>query len=353
MDTQERLDSIFSFGLEVTTYCNLKCPQCGRMQQVGEDAGKFASSYLQLKHWDADKILPNFEIERLRNLKFVRIEGDNGDAIMHPKIEKIVECFYNAPTKPNILILTNGSLRSTNWWKEFGAKFPKRVVVQFSIDGAKDTNHIYRLGSNYDKIIANVKAYMEGGGIATTRAIIFKHNEHQLEEIYNNAKELGFKQLLMIPNEVSRFFMNETYHEVFDNGVKLYDIHPTKYNAIDLKQYCYNELDLELYPKTKLNPKFICPTVAMGEITVTYQGYIIPCCMINSDYDFKDPKNDYWREIVGDRSTTDLHTRKLSEILCDPTFYHHRLEQTLKDGKLYHLCESFCSKIINRRFSEQ
>lgn len=339
---QERLDKVTSLALEITSYCNVRCPQCGRTSYTGT----FADEYLRLKHWRVDQLLPNLQLDRLRNLKFARMEGDNGDALMHPAIEKIIDAIYHAPANPDIVIFTNGSLRSEDWWFQLGQKFP-RLIVQFSIDGLADTNHLYRIGTDYNKIIANAKAFIAGGGVATTRCIVFKHNEHQLEEIRDVSRQIGFKWLVFMPNDVSRF-QGQDHWEVYDNGKKLHDIYPSQYSWDDLKRYSYKDIRFSSNIGGPIMD-FICPTVAAGEVTVTYLGHIIPCCMVNVDYDFKHPQNDQWREIIGDRDNIDLHKRPLGEILTDPGFYHHRLERTLMDGNLYHRCESFCKKLIDAR----
>lgn len=334
------LTNIVSLALEITSYCNLKCPQCSRISLDG----KFASSYLQLKHWDTTKILPNLEISKLENLRLVRLEGDNGDAIMHPNIEEIISFFYNARSDIDIVIFTNGSLRNKEWWYQLGLKFKDRLIVQFSIDGLEDTNSIYRLGSDYNKIIENAAAFLAAGGTATTRAIIFKHNEHQIEQIYNKAKEVGFKQLVMILNDFDRFFEDNSF-EVFDNGKKLYNIFPTSLEYKDIAKYSYCDHDKQIQIFGFSNNK-ICPGLRSGELTVTYLGHIIPCCMVNVDYDFKIEKNNYWREIVGDRELVNLHKRKLSEILSDPNCYFNKLEDSLRNGPRYFKCEQYCKHNI-------
>jgi sulfatase maturation enzyme AslB (radical SAM superfamily) len=63
----------------------------------------------------------------------------------------------------------------------------------FSIDGLEDTNHIYRRNVKWDKLISNVKSFINAGGVAEWDYLVFKHNEHQLEEAEKFSKELGFK----------------------------------------------------------------------------------------------------------------------------------------------------------------
>ena len=49
---------------------------------------------------------------------------------------------------------TNGSAREQNWWKEL-AKY--RVIVTFGIDGLEDTHHLYRISTDFNKIIDNAQ----------------------------------------------------------------------------------------------------------------------------------------------------------------------------------------------------
>ena len=57
---------------------------------------------------------------------------------------------------------------------------PDKVI--FAIDGLEDTNHLYRVNTNFNKIMENAKAFINAGGIARWDFIAFAHNEHQIEE---------------------------------------------------------------------------------------------------------------------------------------------------------------------------
>jgi len=189
---------------------------------------------------------------------------------------------------------------------------------------------------------------MDGGGFATARTIIFKHNEHQVQEIHDTMIGLGFKQLIMISNDVARFWTGEHY-EVYVDGIKSHDIHPTKYKRQDLYKFSYKHHDRALHKPKKILDKILCPGIASGELTVTYLGHIIPCCMVNSDYDFKIPANDLWRSIVGDRSKVDLNKRSISEIIADPDLYYHRLEDSLRSDQMHRACKDYCGNIIKSK----
>ena len=63
----------------------------------------------------------------------------------------------------------------------------------FGIDGLEDTNHIYRRGTIFPLIIRNVKAFIQADGRAQWDFIVFKHNEHQVEQARKLSVKLGFE----------------------------------------------------------------------------------------------------------------------------------------------------------------
>ena len=62
----------------------------------------------------------------------------------------------------------------------------------FSIDGLEDTNHIYRVGVQFKKIMENAKAYIDTGASAHWDMLVFDHNKHQVDECRQLADTMGF-----------------------------------------------------------------------------------------------------------------------------------------------------------------
>ena len=75
------------------------------------------------------------------------------------------------------------------FWKDL-AKI-KGLKVTFNIDGLQDTNHLYRRNVKWDRLIANVEAFISAGGKADWRYLIFKHNEQQIDEAKTLSKNLN------------------------------------------------------------------------------------------------------------------------------------------------------------------
>ena len=111
---------------------------------------------------------------------------------------------YIANTNPDccIRLHTNGGMRKPDFWSKLGKLFSTRKKqywewrVIFSIDGLEDTNHLYRRNVVWQNLMENVKAFIDAGGMAEWDYLIFKHNEHQIDEAKQLSKKLGFKTFI-------------------------------------------------------------------------------------------------------------------------------------------------------------
>lgn len=176
------IDEIETIQLDHTSRCNLSCPQCAR-------TGNNKLPVADLTVDDYKIILEPFEKEKIRLFHC----GNYGDVLASPTFDETFDYCLLAGIK-KIKIATNGSLRKPEWWKELAIKSKNKLKVVFSIDGLDDTNHIYRIGSNFKKIIENAQAFIDNGGNAEWAFIEFKHNYHQIEESKNLAKKIGFSE---------------------------------------------------------------------------------------------------------------------------------------------------------------
>jgi hypothetical protein len=97
---------------------------------------------------------------------------------------------------------TNGGMRKPEFWEKMGKLFATRYnaeigwQITWSIDGLADTNHLYRRNVEWDKLMANVQAYINAGGRAEWDYLIFGYNEHQIDEAKELSKKLGFKSFV-------------------------------------------------------------------------------------------------------------------------------------------------------------
>lgn len=175
------LDEISTIQLDHSSRCNLFCPQCARTNNK-----KVPIADLTID--DYKIILEPFQKNKIRLFHC----GNYGDALASPTFDETFDYCLSQDVR-KIKIATNGSLRNTDWWKDLAIKSKNKLTVVFSVDGLDDSNHLYRVGSNFKKIIENAQAFINNGGDAEWAFIEFKHNYHQIDEARELAKELGFR----------------------------------------------------------------------------------------------------------------------------------------------------------------
>lgn len=172
--------------LESTDVCQLACPACSR--ETDYNFNKNAQHHLSLS-----QILKVFSQENIANLDKMFMCGNYGDPAAGNHTLEIYSYFKQ--TNPNIVLgmNTNGALRNADWWRSLAHVFnhPEDYVV-FSIDGLEDTNHLYRVNCNWDKLMTNAEAYILAGGSAHWDMLVYKHNEHQVDAAEKLARKMGF-----------------------------------------------------------------------------------------------------------------------------------------------------------------
>lgn len=332
-----QLDKIKTITIEATSFCNLHCPQCPRFDQEG-----FLAKNLQPGNLNFDNFKRNFDLSLLSNIDTVKFEGDYGDFMMHPDAYKFLLFFESIP---NLHVVTNGSLRSPSWWATL-AKF-KNLTVTFSIDGLEDTNHIYRINSNFNKIIANAKAYIQSGGRANWKYIVFKHNEHQIEQARLFSETLGFQKFTSVPTDRS-WWTGDTWAVKID-GEYQYDISKSKLAGTSRKiesvvafENIQKTVSTNQPAKIEQKMKLNC-WLNRGDMFINYLGHVLPCCMTSGKTWQKTIAGKLWQRLVGNMDGIDLNKNHLKDII-NGDFYQHRLAQSFQSPKTLHTsCVSYCT----------
>ena len=174
------------------------CPQCGR--NVIKD-GKLQWKYDDLNTVDTSLITFRAAYKNIRHpVSHIRFIGNLSEPVLSKDFLPICE-FLKTETDTAFQVSTHGSVRTSDYWRRLGKIFngnPKNIIF-FSVDGVgNESLQNYRIGANFDKIMKNAKAFIEGGGKAIWRMIIFKHNQHQIEEARALAESLGFWEFISI-----------------------------------------------------------------------------------------------------------------------------------------------------------
>lgn len=252
--------------VELTTRCNARCPGCARTLK-GETNPDVELADITLENYK--KVLHSKEYIENKEIFYC---GVLGDPIVNKEFKEI--CEYTLSMNPKILIVsTNGGLRSKEYWSELGAiskKNPK-LDIRFCVDGFADTNHLYRVGVNWDRLVENMTAYSEAGGKGQWVYNPFDHNINDIEKAKQLSTKLGFKFTLRysMKQESTHKVVNKKTKEVI-NKVSLTN---TKYQHPELKKQIEQKEEIK-----DLNIK--CKLVHEGEIYFGANGQIWPCCYL-------------------------------------------------------------------------
>ena len=178
--------NLTSIMAEMTDFCNAACPMCNRFDW---DL-KLVKGITNAHHTTLQFVKDRIGDEIISRLGGWTCQGTYGDASMNPETVEIFK--YLREINPNIEInmYTNGGARSKGFWK---ALADLNVIITFGIDGLEDTNHLYRRNVRWDRLMQNTKAFIDAGGDARWKFIIFKHNEHQVLDARTLANKMGFK----------------------------------------------------------------------------------------------------------------------------------------------------------------
>ena len=197
------IDNVKSIQIDHTSRCNCMCPQCAR---VSEGIVNPRMPIDELTVEDYKVIFPSTIIKQV---ELITQCGNYGDIVASNTILDCLEWLRENGSTAHINIMTNGSARTADWWKRLASIIDLNGRVIFSIDGLKDTNHLYRVGAIWNKVIENANTYIENGGRARWDYLIFDHNQHQVEEAEKLAREIGFESFYV--KNTSRFINDKNY----------------------------------------------------------------------------------------------------------------------------------------------
>lgn len=276
------LAHINEFQLEITSYCNAACPQCPR-----NDLGHGINPHMPLCHLDRDTLNQTFTESICGNLRQVFFCGSYGDAIMNPEFPDILRDFRRKNPTLWLYVHTNGGVHDPSYWSDIAKIMAGYGQIDFGIDGLEDTLHLYRKNVNYHQVIANATTFINAGGRAQWNFITFKHNQHQVNEVRDLAKKLGFFNVLI--RKTGRFYHHGRVDEmpswpVHDrNGVQ-YQLEPPDLPELRNRSMAYLPELRRQYPVIKEyfdETPIQCDALMGHKVAINVEGLVLPCNFFN------------------------------------------------------------------------
>tara|TARA_E500000178_G_C17021083_1_gene755617 strand:- start:824 stop:1819 length:996 start_codon:yes stop_codon:yes gene_type:complete len=300
------MDNVNSINAELSNYCNAACPMCSRYDwDLKLVKGKVNNAFTSL-----DTFKTKIGTKIVGQLKQFYSCGTYGDGATNPECLEIYEFLRKHNSSLDLTLHTNGGTRSKEFWAEL-AKL--NVMVTFAIDGLEDSNHLHRRNVKWEKLMDNVKSYIDNGGYAGWQFLKFKHNQKQEEQAKELSEQLGFKFFH------SRFSERWTDYDTEGNYRDIQSIQLDGYKLEKPEQpkvlFSNNE-NVKLDKNIKIDDTFETGKINCAschnnkyEIYIMASGYVSPCCWLG-DLDKHEAK-----KIINDHKAVNINHTTLEEIL--------------------------------------
>lgn len=270
--------NVTDLHIELTDKCQASCPMCARNYSGGAErpfVGQHDITLEQFKSW--------FSPEFLKDIKNFYACGNYGDPIIAKDCLEIFK-YVRSCTHARLSIHTNGSARSTKWWTNLAKALHEHHDVTFGIDGFAKSHVLYRRGTDWQKIIDNARAFIDAGGTASVDCLVFKHNQHEIEDFKAEMLLLGFKTVNV--KSTGRFYDMQKFPVLNTDGRTEYYLEPVdlnEYKKINFLKLDKLSNDIKLWQdivdQTTITPK----CVTKKEIYIDARGTVYPCCWIGSE----------------------------------------------------------------------
>lgn len=241
----------FTFFLEPTTSCNLRCPECPvGMQTLRRPQGQMSfEEYRRI-------------IDDICEHTWYLILYFQGESFINPDIIKMINYAYKKGIYTEIS--TNGTrLASSAFARELAGSRLGRLIV--AIDGAsEETYRIYRQEGHFQRVIRGVRQIVEARkrlGRLFPRIhiqfLVMKHNEHEMEAMKHLGKSLGVDRVVFKSPQIYNF---EQADEILPQNPRF-----RRYEKVNGRY------------RLKGTYSGYCRKIWIGSV-ITWDRKVIPCC---------------------------------------------------------------------------
>jgi MoaA/NifB/PqqE/SkfB family radical SAM enzyme len=335
------LEDIRIVHVEASSRCNSRCPMCSRYTGTG-----FIQPGLVEQDLKTDVFYKLFTKELTEKLDYVYFSGVYGDPCLNKHLPDFVQHLAKyGQGEFGIGIDTNGGYRDPEWWARLA--HPK-VLINFALDGAsRETLGQYRIGVNYDKVLANLKSYVAAGGKAAWNFIVFKHNEHEVDTARKIAEDLGIEFRV----KVTQKFRFKRDFKVMQEGQQIAVLEPPvnetyrhtnvgKEEHVPITVFKFDLTRFSSLDKNTVN----CKSLARKEIFLSADGLVFPCCYLGT-YTHDSP-GAYQFNNLYDVNEFDLSKYDIRNILEKFNNISDKWNSSVENGNLI-TCLQTCGNVEN------
>ncbi len=317
-----RYEDIKTIHLEVTQNCQASCPMCDRNMN-----GKGINPHINLDELSLLDCVDIFPPEFIKQLDTMYMCGNLGDPIVAKDTLEIFEYFRSHNPNMWLSMNTNAGAKNEEWWRQLAEVFGRMGAVIFSVDGLRDTNHLYRQGVVWDNVERNMRAFIDAGGRARWDYLIFEHNQHQVEEAEALAAEWGCEKFMK--KKTGRFITQdskkkESHQAVNRKGKQTQELKKpdAKYlnKALSKQDVIINKYGtMDAYYDAA---PIVCKVKKENSLFITAEGLALPCCWTAGrmyKWWHKNPKVEQIWDFIPDKSVLDAR-KGLSKVFDSGIF---------------------------------
>jgi len=325
------------FHIEISSKCTLQCPRCARQ----EVPNGLVNTELDLEFFKRN-FTPEFVLANVEKITFC---GDDGDPIYAHDLIAVIE--YIKSIKPvEIVIITNGSHKKSQWWTDLGQLLDSNDSVHFSVDGYDNiSNNLYLVNSVYDSIIAGLQALRIASRCQIVwAAIAFKFNEDHLDRMQKSAQQLGVNRFQLTKStKFGSVYPSYGFNDSLEPSVQFvssshrFEREVTNFSH---KSLSISITNLKLFDQTP-SRNGVTPLCEIGNkgLYIDARGRLFPCCWVANRYNH----NSQWQQLA---ENFDLHTKTLTNVLADP-FWNNEFQ-----AFRWQECQTKCSSsLVDRNYA--
>jgi MoaA/NifB/PqqE/SkfB family radical SAM enzyme len=298
--------------IELSSICTLKCPRCPR----SEVPDSLLNRQLTLNFFKNQ--IGEDVVKQIRKITFC---GNDGDPIYCKEFLEI--CSWIKLIKPSLslVIITNGSHKTTDWWAKLGSILDYRDEINWSLDGwDQNSNELYRVNSDWSSIVNGINFFNQSNTSTykVWASIGFKFNQDHVEQ----------QKLLAMSMMFDGFQLTKStkFGSKYPDAYGVNDLlEPTKLNLV-ASGYRFEREFIKFTTKDRpgieLKKIFLQRATSLTThsgiclignkgVFLNSQGEFYPCCWTANRYEH----NKNWHELAA--SKFNLHKQTFTDIIND------------------------------------